>query len=68
MPEAVGEQPLSELVRALKTFSARQINTMRGMRGTSVWQRDYHERVIRNERELNAIRDYIRTNPTRWQR
>ncbi len=32
-----------------------------------VWQRGYWERIIRNERELNATRQYIRDNPIRWQ-
>jgi putative transposase len=32
-----------------------------------VWQRKYWERVIRNERELNATRQNIRDNPIRWQ-
>mgnify|MGYP001578636942 CR=1 FL=1 len=31
-----------------------------------VWQRNYHERVIRNERELQAIRQYIIDNPRQW--
>ena len=31
-----------------------------------VWQRGYYDRIIRNERELNRIREYIRTNPDRW--
>ena len=31
-----------------------------------VWQRGYWERIVRNERELNAIRQYIRDNPLRW--
>lgn len=31
-----------------------------------VWQRNYHERVIRNERELDAISQYIVHNPARW--
>jgi REP element-mobilizing transposase RayT len=31
-----------------------------------VWQRNYHERAIRNERELDAIRQYIVHNPARW--
>jgi REP element-mobilizing transposase RayT len=57
---------LSESVRALKTFSARRINELRGTPGIPVWQRNYYERVVRNERELNAIRDYIQTNPLRW--
>jgi REP element-mobilizing transposase RayT len=31
-----------------------------------LWQRNYFERVIRNEEELNNIREYIVTNPARW--
>ena len=31
-----------------------------------VWQRNYFERVIRNEKELNRIRDYIIDNPLKW--
>jgi REP element-mobilizing transposase RayT len=30
------------------------------------WQRGYWERIIRNERELNATRRYIQDNPRRW--
>lgn len=32
-----------------------------------LWQRNYYEHIIRNERELDAIREYIFLNPTRWQ-
>jgi putative transposase len=28
-----------------------------------IWQRNYHDRVIRNDRELDAIREYITFNP-----
>ena len=31
-----------------------------------LWQRDYYEHVVRNEDELNRIREYILTNPSRW--
>ena len=31
------------------------------------WQRNYYERIIRNERELNAIRQYIHDNPIQWE-
>ena len=34
--------------------------------GKSVWQRNYFERVIRNEKELNRIREYIINNPVKW--
>jgi len=32
-----------------------------------LWQRNYYEHVIRNENELNEIRQYIRTNPENWE-
>jgi hypothetical protein len=31
-----------------------------------LWQRNYYEHVIRNDRELDKIREYIATNPLRW--
>jgi REP element-mobilizing transposase RayT len=31
-----------------------------------VWQRNYYEHIIRNERALHAIRRYISENPLRW--
>ena len=31
-----------------------------------LWQRDYYEHIIRNDRELDALRAYITANPTRW--
>lgn len=57
---------LSEVVRALKTYSAGRINATRGTPGASVWQRGYYERIVRNERELNLTRNYIASNPRNW--
>jgi len=57
---------LPEIVRALKTYSARRINATRGTPGASVWQRGYYERIVRNERELNLTRKYIAFNPRNW--
>lgn len=59
--------PLSEIVRAFKSFSARRINEETGRGGGSFWQRGYYDHIIRNERSLERIRDYISTNPSRWQ-
>ena len=58
--------PLSEVVRGFKTFSSRRINEMRAAPGMSVWQRNYYEHVIRNETELDEIREYIVSNPNKW--
>ncbi len=32
-----------------------------------VWQRNYYEHIIRNEQELNKIREYIINNPLKWE-
>jgi REP element-mobilizing transposase RayT len=31
-----------------------------------LWQRNYYERIIRNDDELNRIREYISNNPLHW--
>jgi len=31
------------------------------------WQARFHDRIIRDEKELNRIREYIRDNPGRWE-
>ncbi|MCZ7667199.1 MAG: hypothetical protein M5U34_08280 [Chloroflexi bacterium] len=47
----------------------KRVKAMEKATGTDmkVWQRGYWERIIRNDRELNAVRQYIRDNPLRWQ-
>ena len=32
----------------------------------NVWQRNYYEHIIRNDMELQRIREYIVNNPTNW--
>jgi putative transposase len=65
-PTPTGRHGLPEIVRALKTFSARRINEYRNTPGISVWQRNYYEHIIRNEAAYWKIADYIQTNPQRW--
>ena len=57
---------LFEIVRAFKSFSAREINVQRGTPGASVGQRGYFERVVRDDAQLHSVRRYIRLNPARW--
>ena len=63
---ATARPPLSEIVRGFKTFSARRINEERAAPALPVWQRNYYEHVIRNEDDLDQVREYIATNPVRW--
>jgi putative transposase len=65
-PAATIRHALPEVVRAFKTFSSRRINTWRQTPGTPVWQRNYYEHVIRSERDLEKIQEYVATNHLKW--
>ena len=58
---------LSEFVRALKTFSSRRINANKQSPGSKVWQARFYEHIIRDEKELDRVREYIINNPLNWE-
>ncbi|MBN1535924.1 MAG: hypothetical protein JW908_04270 [Anaerolineales bacterium] len=55
------------IVRAFKSAATRQINLYRNTPGALVWQRNYYEHVIRDEKSYNQIAEYILNNPLRWE-
>jgi len=58
------EFPLEKLIRSWKGFTARQINKLLGRSG-NFWQRDYFDRLVRDEKHFaNCVR-YIRQNPAK---
>jgi putative transposase len=57
---------IAEIIRGFKTFSAKAINKERDLRGVPVWQRNYYDRIIRNQLEFDRVRQYIINNPQNW--
>jgi putative transposase len=57
---------LGAIVGNFKSVTTRRINRIRRTPGARVWQRNYHDRVIRGERGLITVRRYIEENPIRW--
>jgi len=57
-----GDQTISRLMRTIKGYVSRVINSERGATG-SLWQPSFHDRVMRNERHLLETLDYIHRNP-----
>jgi len=55
------------IVRSYKSSVAYRIKLTRGTHGDPVWQRNYYEHIIRDEREWNRIKQYIVDNPFTWQ-
>ena len=48
-------------------LSSKRINGLRQSPGMKLWQRNYWEHIVRNESELNCIREYICNNPAQWE-
>ena len=65
-PSSAKRHGLFEMVRALKTFSARRINELRNTPGQPVWQSRFHDHIVRNDAALQRIRQYIANNPQTW--
>ena len=59
-------KPLGRLVGAFKTVSTKHINELRRTTGAILWQRNYYEHIIRDDDDLNRIREYIINNPAKW--
>lgn len=57
---------LGTIVRAYKASVTYRINAIRGYTHPPVWQRNYYEHIIRNEKEYEQIKDYIDANPATW--
>lgn len=58
---------LGSVIRGFKGATTKQINLLRNDSSKSVWHRNYFDRVIRYEKEYNAIREYINYNPLYWE-
>ncbi len=64
--------PLRAVVQWFKTMTTNEY--IRGVKHNGwkrfdgkLWQRNYYEHIVRNEKELNRIRQYIMDNPAKWE-
>lgn len=55
---------LSSIIRGFKIGVTKYVNNNNL---EFAWQSRFHDRIIRNENELNHIRQYIFNNPLRWE-
>ncbi len=57
---------LGAVIGQFKSKAAKRINVIRETQGVSVWQRSFHDHIIRNDADLHRIRTYIANNPVQW--
>ena len=55
------------IVLNFKSITTRTLNRIKRSPGLSLWQRNYHEHIIRSDKSLQTIRHYIQQNPSSWQ-
>jgi putative transposase len=54
------------IIRSFKSEVTRRVNILRHTPGAKLWQRNYYEHVIRNEKDFQALLEYIHLNPIKW--
>ena len=60
LDRALGAPSLPVVVGAFKARASRRA-------GEPLWQRGFHDRIVRDEQELDALREYVLWNPLRWE-
>ena len=60
-----GKSIVSKLIGYIKMNASKAIRQHYG--DISVWQRGYHDHVVRNREDYVALAEYIQTNPLRWE-
>lgn len=59
-------QTLGAIVRGYMGTVTSQINKLRNTPDEKVWQRNYHDHIIRNKWDYHRVSRYIRNNPRKW--
>ena len=66
LPGGPKPKSIGALVSGFKSVVTKRVNEIRQTPGCPVWLRNYYEHIIRNEEDLNRIRQYIINNPAKW--
>lgn len=64
-PHGVKPSSLGAIIGSYKSSVTREVHRLSHTSGAKLWHRNYYERVIRDERELDSIRDYTTGNPVK---
>ena len=57
---------LGAIVRSFKAAVTKRARVSLSKADLHIWQRGYHDHVVRNNSDLERIRTYISTNPLEW--
>jgi putative transposase len=57
--------PLPQMMKSLKSITAKRANQLLGLTGKPFWQEESYDRLVRDDREFERIWSYIENNPVR---
>jgi putative transposase len=66
--ERIAPGSLGTIIRSYKGAVTRILNRKFIAGFTPLWQRGYYEHITRNQKELDMIIEYIKTNPQNWEK
>jgi hypothetical protein len=61
----MGKQSLGEIIRFFKAKTTYEIH--QSLKTNFLWQPRFYDHIIRNDKSLDEIRQYIKTNPLKWE-
>ncbi|MCK4401692.1 transposase, partial [bacterium] len=56
-----GETPTKSTLEYIKYINDNNLNV-----SGKIWQRSFYDHIIRNDKSLDKIREYISNNPLKW--
>jgi REP-associated tyrosine transposase len=76
IPRMPGQPPISttpteletinSVIKTFKTIATVRINQLQSFVKVLVWQKSFYNRIVRDDRELDRIQEYICNNPKDW--
>lgn len=67
--DGIKEQSISDLIGKFKSILWTNIKNdldLNGKRSATIWQKSFYDHVIRNQKDLDRIREYVVNNPLNW--
>jgi putative transposase len=61
-----GYHKLENILGSIKKYSARRLNKFHCRVGRPFWKSECFDRIVRSERDVDTLVDYIHGNPVRW--
>ncbi len=66
-PRGTAPLSLGAIIGSFKSAASKRIHEIQGFEHFHLWQRNYYEHVIRDERDYERVLEYIRSNPMNWE-